>query len=90
MSHPLNDACRSPLTQSAADFLHYLQSQRRLSAHTIAAYRRDIDKLLTAAAENGETIPDNCSIAHLAGSGQSPRIKARLACPSFVGVAHVF
>ncbi len=43
------DSCEAANRARIEQFLGHLRSERRLSAHTIAAYRRDIDKLLALA-----------------------------------------
>lgn len=43
----------SPLQRDIADFLHDLRNVRRLSQHTIEAYRRDLDTVQRFADKNG-------------------------------------
>ena len=37
-----------------AGYLQHLQTQRKLSAHTLNSYQRDLDQLITLAAETSD------------------------------------
>ena len=78
------DAPAAPLPPEAEAFLAHLAQQRRLSPHTVAAYRRDLAKLvglLRAPAFAPDALPDAADIrraaARLHGAGQAPASIAR-------------
>jgi integrase/recombinase XerC len=78
----VSDARESPARRLAEQYLTHLAHERRLSANTAAAYRRDIDALLACA---GETLLERLQvhdirrfISRLHAGGLSPRSLARL------------
>ena len=48
-----SDAARADDSRRSSDFLAHLQVERRMSAHTLDAYRRDLDALAAWAAAQG-------------------------------------
>lgn len=67
------------------DYLQHLRSERQLSSHTLDAYRRDLDRLLTYCEKEQLTDWASLNSAHLRRlvalrhkQGQSPRSLARL------------
>ena len=69
--------------QLAAKFFEHLASERRLAAHTVSAYRRDLAALLSALEQTPltEITPRDIRhvIATLHGKGLRPRSLARVA-----------
>ena len=74
------DEAAAPLPPQAEAFLIHIAQQRRLSVHTVAAYRRDLAKLARLLREP-EATPDAADIrraaARLHGAGQAPASIAR-------------
>ncbi|HVJ59463.1 MAG TPA: tyrosine recombinase XerC, partial [Burkholderiaceae bacterium] len=74
------DEAAAPLSPQAEAFLTHIAQQRRLSVHTVAAYRRDLAKLAALLREPDAT-PDAADIrraaARLHGAGQAPASIAR-------------
>ncbi len=67
------------------DYLDYLRLERNLSGNSVAAYSRDLNKLLEAAVDAGISHPDAVDQAFLtrllaarSAVGESPRSRARL------------
>ncbi len=82
MQAPSDSATRN--RERAAAFLAHLRSERRLSPHTLAAYGRDIDKLLRLAGPADLAQIDVATgrrmLARLHGPGLGGRSLARMLC----------
>ena len=65
-------------------YLRHLEVERRMAPNTLAAYRRDLDKLAAFAEENGRSLADlgrhdlEAFVRELMSSGLSPASTARL------------
>lgn len=74
-------AVASPLPPAAAEFLDTMRVQRRMSPHTLAAYRRDLEALVEAAAsvalEQITTVDVRRFIARMHAAGLSAASLAR-------------
>lgn len=73
---------KASLPAPVKQWLHYLETQRRYSSHTLAAYRRDIQHLLDIHTDSPlETLTENHirqAIGRLHSQGLKPRSLARI------------
>ena len=61
----MDDAPPTPLRDAATSWLHHLRVERGVSANTLSAYRRDIDRYVDFLAADGIAAPQHVQECHV-------------------------